>query len=262
METKVCSKCHIEKSVEQFHKDKKHGYYSSCKQCKKEYTEANKVRKAEYDKQYRDINRDKKSEQDKKYRQENKEKISEKNKKYYSANKEAILVKNKEHYQTNKEKIGERTDKYRKTHLKKFAEIAKQYRRENKEKVAEIARNYRVRNLEKVKEQERQYRQTEKWRISDYNARIKRRSHKYKVAFTPHERRIILDRDNWTCQSCGIKVHDRSKGDWNTPDKANIDHIVPISKGGNSKLSNLQTLCRTCNLTKNNKQDEQLKLSF
>lgn len=81
----------------------------------------------------------------------------------------------------------------------------------------------------------------------------KRRSHKYKVNFTEYERNEILDRDKWTCQCCEIKVHDRSTGNWNTPDKAHIDHIVPISKGGDSSPENLQTLCRTCNLSKSNK---------
>jgi 5-methylcytosine-specific restriction endonuclease McrA len=29
-----------------------------------------------------------------------------------------------------------------------------------------------------------------------------------------------------------------------------MDHIVPVSKGGKTEESNLQTLCRRCNRTK------------
>lgn len=83
-----------------------------------------------------------------------------------------------------------------------------------------------------------------------YKKGIKRRSYKHKVNFSPHERRELLDRDNWTCQSCGIKVHDEKS---NNKTKAHIDHIIPISKGGHSEPSNLQVLCRTCNLSKSDK---------
>ncbi len=78
----------------------------------------------------------------------------------------------------------------------------------------------------------------------------KRRSYKHKVSFMPHERIEILERDNWKCQICGCLVHDEIIND---ELKANIDHIIPISKGGNSEINNLQVLCRTCNLSKSNR---------
>jgi 5-methylcytosine-specific restriction endonuclease McrA len=83
-----------------------------------------------------------------------------------------------------------------------------------------------------------------------YKKGIKRRSYKQKVNFKPHERIEILKRDNWTCQCCGIKVHDEKISN---ETKAHIDHIIPISKGGHSEPFNLQTLCRTCNLSKSDK---------
>jgi hypothetical protein len=38
-----------------------------------------------------------------------------------------------------------------------------------------------------------------------------------------------------------------------SPEHLECDHIVPVSKGGNSELSNLQTLCRKCNSGKSNR---------
>jgi hypothetical protein len=97
------------------------------------------------------------------------------------------------------------------------------------------------------------YFQTEKGRANAYRAGSKRRSNKHHVFFQPHERKILLDRDNWTCRLCKKKVHDRSTGKWNTHDKAHIDHIIPISKGGKTEPLNLQVLCRSCNLSKGDK---------
>lgn len=91
---------------------------------------------------------------------------------------------------------------------------------------------------------------TEKGKETRYISKVKRRSNENEVRFTRFKRKQILDRDNWVCQFCWIKVHDDKV---NNPFKAHIDHIVPISKGGNSEPSNLQVLCRTCNLSKQDK---------
>jgi 5-methylcytosine-specific restriction endonuclease McrA len=57
----------------------------------------------------------------------------------------------------------------------------------------------------------------------------------------------IFKRDKWKCQMCGIKTHKR---DHLLPDAAELDHIVPLSKGGRHIPSNLQCLCRACNRKK------------
>lgn len=52
----------------------------------------------------------------------------------------------------------------------------------------------------------------------------------------------ILKRDNFRCKYCGRGVEDGVK--------LNVDHIIPISKGGKTEESNLQTLCWECNIGK------------
>jgi len=49
----------------------------------------------------------------------------------------------------------------------------------------------------------------------------------------------IYKRDNYRCQICGRSTN-----------YLEIDHIIPISKGGKSTYDNLQTLCRRCNKEK------------
>ena len=55
----------------------------------------------------------------------------------------------------------------------------------------------------------------------------------------------VLNRDNFTCQKCGRTRADKVK--------FHVDHIIPISKGGKTLLTNLETLCRDCNLGKRSK---------
>lgn len=174
-------------------------------------------------------------------------------KQYQQENKKSILENKKRYYKENKEKITEYQKQYRQENKELIAEKMKQYGQENKEKISENKKLYQQENKEIIAQKRKLYSQSDKGREVIYKNVLKRKSYKMKVKYTPHQRLEILDRDGWNCQCCGIEVHDRSTGDWNTPDKANIDHIIPISKGGNSEPSNLQVLCRTCNLSKKDK---------
>jgi len=57
----------------------------------------------------------------------------------------------------------------------------------------------------------------------------------------------ILKRDNFKCVLCGDSPAKNNKCE------LEIDHIVPISKGGLNELLNLRTLCLKCNQGKKNK---------
>ena len=54
-------------------------------------------------------------------------------------------------------------------------------------------------------------------------------------------RKEVLDKYYHKCAYCG------------STDRLEIDHIKPISKRGLSEFSNLQVLCKKCNLKKSNK---------
>lgn len=60
-------------------------------------------------------------------------------------------------------------------------------------------------------------------------------------------RTAIKERDDYTCQFCFTSIADQSLL------LLEIDHIVPVSKGGLSIPENLQTLCWKCNRTKSDK---------
>ena len=58
----------------------------------------------------------------------------------------------------------------------------------------------------------------------------------------PSLRFEILKRDDYRCQICGATAKDGAK--------LEIDHIHPVSKGGDNNADNLQVLCRDCNAGK------------
>ena len=55
------------------------------------------------------------------------------------------------------------------------------------------------------------------------------------------DRWAVLKRDNYRCAKCGASP----SNDHNV--ELEIDHVVPVARGGGNELGNLQTLCRCCN---------------
>ena len=52
----------------------------------------------------------------------------------------------------------------------------------------------------------------------------------------------VLQRDDFTCQLCGKTKEEGVK--------LEVDHKIPVSKGGSDRMNNLWTLCRECNAGK------------
>ncbi|MBA7544890.1 hypothetical protein ES705_37251 [subsurface metagenome] len=50
----------------------------------------------------------------------------------------------------------------------------------------------------------------------------------------------ILEKCNYRCMKCGIK------------DNLEVDHIIPLSRGGREDEDNMQILCSKCNRKKHN----------
>lgn len=90
-----------------------------------------------------------------------------------------------------------------------------------------------------------------------------KRNHNYRTrkvgAFVESvDARVVFESDNYVCQKCGKKTT-RNKP-FNHNDYPNLDHIVPLSKGGKHEYKNVQCLCRLCNITKSGKNIGQMRL--
>lgn len=75
--------------------------------------------------------------------------------------------------------------------------------------------------------------------LSDYHSKNQRKLATRKL------REKIMVKDNYTCQICGKYM----------PDEVGlqVDHIIPVAKGGKTVESNLRVLCSKCNGRKSDK---------
>lgn len=105
-------------------------------------------------------------------------------------------------------------------------------------KIADLRRMY-ARNLEASKPMEAWERQQGARSVR----RVGRRS------ISPRKRKEVFMRDGFRCRHCGATPADG---------KAvflEVDHIIPVARGGSSRVENLQTLCNACNAGKSDSMD-------
>lgn len=69
----------------------------------------------------------------------------------------------------------------------------------------------------------------------------------------------VFDRDGWRCQFCRVKTPKKLRGTYE-PNAPELDHIIPLSVGGEHSYRNTQCLCRKCNSDKSNNILGQLRL--
>ena len=62
-------------------------------------------------------------------------------------------------------------------------------------------------------------------------------------------RYLVLKRDGYRCVKCGVSPQD------NDSIRLEVDHVVPVARGGPTTLENLQTLCFKCNQGKKDRDD-------
>lgn len=69
----------------------------------------------------------------------------------------------------------------------------------------------------------------------------------------------VFARDKWRCKLCGIATPKHKRGTYDD-DAPELDHIVPISKGGPHTYLNTQCACRKCNNIKSDRPMGQMLL--
>ena len=285
METKICSKCGIEKSIMDFSfRSDTQKYNNICKECKSEYARNYHKKNIEIikekSKKYRTENAEKIKKQIQDSYKRNRDKILEKNKEYYKENAEHIKSRQKNYNEKNKEKILMRQRDYYKNHIEERINWQKEYYLEHKEDKQLYDKKYRKENIDKLNEYRKQYYENNKERLNaiskEYShtdkMRIWRREHKkerkekdplYKLSEQTRTlinncfRRQGYKKNSKTAKILGcdfktfydylLKTYKENYSeDWDGKEDVHIDHIIPISMAKSEE--EIIKLCHYTNL--------------
>lgn len=87
-------------------------------------------------------------------------------------------------------------------------------------------------------------------RLEDRKATAERKQRSIPEFSWKATRKIVFERDNYTCVYCGA-----------TDKPLHCDHIHPVSKGGTNDVNNLATSCQFCNTSKGSKTIDEWRKS-
>ncbi len=126
----------------------------------------------------------------------------------------------------------------------------------NKARLSKYNKAYRANNKEIMKKLYSDYKKSHRDGCNVNNRKYKaiKRGNRHE----PYRDTYIFERDGWICQICGRKINKRLK--YPNPLSKSIDHIVPLSKGGDDSPANVQATHLRCNVGKNAINKGQLRL--
>jgi 5-methylcytosine-specific restriction endonuclease McrA len=149
-------------------------------------------------------------------------------------------------YLKHKSKRNAHNRAYAQSHHKEYAG----YARTRRAKYPEAVRECRIRSYHKnyAKNQARHIKSAVEWvkknpeKHANYNRACKAKRRASEGTYTAQEWENLLSQYGNKCLCCG-----------RDDVKLEADHVIPVSRGGTSWISNIQPLCRHCNLSKGTK---------
>jgi 5-methylcytosine-specific restriction endonuclease McrA len=146
---------------------------------------------------------------------------------------------NKKNYDNNKDVILKRNKNWRLANPEYIAAEKQKWQKNNPDKVRVNSKRWQLKNPNYKKNYQKNWQKTNPLKIAEYNMRRR-------VWLAGTQDFVITEKylrklKSQPCNACGSTKN------------IHIDHVVPISRGGNNSEGNLQPLCATCNYSKNNK---------
>ncbi len=257
----------------------------------KRYYQLNRAKVLRYQKRYAEINREKIAKWNRTYQRENAKKLASKRHAYYLANKKTHQIRSAKWRKQNRERsrawqnswraknknrlaylrrknrvlIRKRMAKWWKKNARTINSRRRKYFLEHRDHMRVMKRRWEALNPTKILEyRKRSYKKCyakNKIKQLEYcrRRRAKMRNVLLEIDRSAYRRRLqyLRTRSGLRCRWCRsvVPLHLRE-----------IDHIIPIARGGGDLISNLCLSCRKCNRTKHAKLPEEfaaiLKKSF
>lgn len=180
-------------------------------------------------------------------------------KEYRTKYSERISLQKKQWYQKNKERQKEKMRQNYEDNKQAYIDRANLWKSKNPEKAKQSKQNWCINNQEYFKEWKKQNPNWDRdWRINNADKirmysrqnRIKRRLLLKNVKSESYTLEEIYIRDEGMCMLCFTNVAINAK---EMANRASIDHIIPLSKGGDDTLNNVQLAHFGCNSRKGNR---------
>ena len=154
---------------------------------------------------------------------------------YYARNREKVKARRRQRYQEDPARELERNAEYQRTHPEIVNAISRRYRANHPEVGSTYAKRWREANPDRVS-------------VRNREAAHRRRARMRGAVVEQFTDLEIFERDGWICGICCAPID--SMIGWPEPEAPSIDHIKPISKGGNHTRDNVQASHLRCNWRK------------
>lgn len=147
----------------------------------------------------------------------------------------------RESYAESPEKAIERSRRWATENPEKRRAISRRWKDKYPERHRENTRRWKARNPEKSREVDAQWRKRNPEKVRAYKQNRRARKTEAGGSYTAAEWKALKKQYNGRCACCGKKK------------KLTPDHVIPVSLGGTSDISNIQPLCLSCNTSKGNR---------
>lgn len=158
--------------------------------------------------------------------------------------KECRKIDGKRYYAIHGEQIRNNVNHYRKTHRELISKAKRAEYERHKDKYIARAKRWQAKNPDKVRASNLKWIANHPKKMREIVNRKRARKENAEGSHTFEEFEELCEKASWKCLCCGIPHSIRPLTE---------DHIVPLSKGGEDSIGNIQPLCMSCNCRKSTK---------